>query len=93
MIAAIKEFVSNFTNNNFNGTVKIQELTATILDVAGVSRFEYASNGIRCRPGISPLSMAMVVSQNGIYNTDSGYLIPEDSPGQTLNETITTVLE
>ena len=93
VITAIENFIASFTNTNFNGTVKMQELTAAILAVAGVSRFEYAVDGIKARPQSVVFAAATVINQNGFYDTDSGYLISEDEPGETLVDKISTQLE
>ncbi len=94
VIAAIENFIATtFTQDNFNGTIKMQLLTGIILGVAGVSRFEYAVNGIRARPETTAFPDATVVSQDGSYNAVSGYMISEDTTGETLNDKITTQLE
>lgn len=93
VIQAIEDFIAGFQNENFAGTIKMQRLEDAILAVEGVSRFKFATNGIRARDFNTPFSSSTVVSPDGFYNTISGYAISEDEAGETLTDKITTELE
>lgn len=93
VITAIDDFFATYQNENFAGTVKMSRLEDAILEVDGVSRFEFAVNGIRARDFNTVFGSATVVSTDGFYTPVSGYVISEDTAGKTLNDKLTTSLE
>lgn len=93
VIQAIEDFLVGFQNENFNGTIKMQRLEDAILAVPGVSRFEFATDGIKARDFNTPFASAAVISPDGFYNTIAGYAISEDETGETLDDKISTLLE
>lgn len=93
VIEAIENFLKTFTDTNFNGTIKTQDITAAILAVDGVSRFEYATNGVRGRDDATAFANATDIGLNGFYKTVSGYAVSEDTSGNTLSDSITTLIE
>ncbi len=93
VIAAIEAFFDSFQDENFNGVIKMQKLEDAILAVEGVSRFEFATNGIRARDFNTAFGSATVISPDGFYEAVAGYVIGEDTVGETLDDRITTALE
>jgi hypothetical protein len=94
VIAAIEAFLFDYTSINFDGTIKMQELEDAILLVEGVSRFEFAAaDSIRVRNSATSFASATTVSTEGQYKADAGYIIQEDTAGQTFTDKITTSLE
>ena len=93
VIQAIEDFLAGFQNENFAGTIKMQRLEDAILAVEGVSRFEFANNGVRARDFNTPFGSSQIISPDGFYNTVSGYAISEDTVGETLQDKISTQLE
>ena len=94
VIAAIEAFIASFQDQNFDGTIKMQKLTEAILAVDGVSRFDYAAaDPIRVRPFNVVFAGATSIPTDSFYNTVAGYLISEDTAGETLADKLTTLLE
>lgn len=93
VIAAIEAFISTFQDVNFDGTIKMSRLEDAILAVDGVSRFEFATDGIRARPFNIAFAGATIIGTEGFYTTEAGYVISEDTAGETLADKITTSLE
>jgi len=94
VIAAIENFIATFQNENFDGTIFMQDLTAEILAVEGVTRFDYAATDpIRTRPFNVAFGSATPIDPDSFYNTIAGYLISEDDAGNTLQDTILTAIE
>lgn len=91
VIAAIDEFFATFANVAFDGTVFIIRLTDAIQLVEGVSRVVYTD--IKARDDATAFASAQTIDFQGIYNTSSGYIVAEDTAGQTLNDQITMILE
>jgi len=94
VLAAIENFISTFQNENFNGTIFMQDLTAAILEVDGVTRFDYdATDPIRVRAFNVAFGSATPIDTDSFYKTVAGYLISEDDAGNTLDDTILTQVE
>jgi hypothetical protein len=91
VIAAIDNFFATFSDDAFDGTVFIIRLTDAIQAVAGVSRVEYTE--IKGRDSATAFASAALVDFQSFYRTQAGYLIAEDTAGETLADTITMVLE
>lgn len=91
VITAIDNFLNSFADNNFGGTIFIMKMVDAIQKVAGVSRVELVD--IKARPETTPLVSALDVDIQGIYATAAGYVISEDTTGNTLNDTLTMIQE
>lgn len=90
VISAINAFLADFSEVNFDGTLKMQELEAAILAVDGVSRFEFAAvNPIRVRDAATAFGSATPIDEDGKYQTVAGYIIEEDTASQTFDDKIT----
>lgn len=91
VIAAINNFFSNFQSVAFDGTVFMIKLIDAIQLVDGVSRV--VLNDVKARDSATLLASASTIDNQGFYTTIAGYLISEDTAGNTLTETITMAQE
>jgi hypothetical protein len=91
VIAAIQTFLSQFQSTSFDGTIFMIRLVDAIQAVAGVSRVYLTS--IKAREFSVPLGSATVVDIQGYYNTVAGYVITEDTSGNTITDTLTFTQE
>lgn len=91
VITAIDNFFATFADVAFDGTVFIIRLTDAIQAVEGVSRVVYTD--IKARDDATAFASAQTIDFQGLYSTASGYIIAEDTAGQTLNDQITMILE
>lgn len=91
VIAAINNFFSNFQSVAFDGTVFMIKLIDAIQLVDGVSRV--VLNDVKARDSATLLASATTIDSQGFYTTIAGYLISEDTSGNTLTETITMAQE
>jgi len=87
VITAIDSFFATFQEVNFNGTVFVIKLTDAIQAVTGVTRVVYTD--ITARDDGTPFGSATTIDFQGSYQTVAGYLISEDTPGSTLDDSIT----
>jgi hypothetical protein len=91
VITAIDEFFATFTDVAFDGTVFMSKLRDAIEAVDGVSRVTLTD--VKARQATVALGSATVIDLQGFYTTVAGYLISEDTAGNTLNDTITMTEE
>lgn len=84
VITAIDNY---FANLNFDGVVVINTLVSQVNAVDGVNNFIISD--IEAREYNVPYGSGVTVPVNGTYETLAGYLISEDEPGATLDNTIT----
>ena len=94
VIAAIQNFFNTFQTNDFGGTVFVtgpNSLREAIEAVPGVSRCYFTL--LTARSAITAFGSSVTVDSQGIYITNAGYLIPEDTSGHTLSDTITMIQE
>lgn len=91
VIAAINDFFATFADVSFDGTVFMNRLVDAIQEVPGVSRVKLTD--IRARPATTAFIDAITVDPQEFYVTTAGYLIAEDTAGNTLNDTIIMSLE
>lgn len=91
VISTIQNFLNTFQQNDFGGVVFISKLKDAIESVSGVSRVYFTS--ILGRPDSVPFISAIPVDIQGVYVTQSGYVIPETTAGYTLGNTITMLQE
>lgn len=91
IITAIDDFFANFADEAFNGAVFMIRLTDAIQSVTGVSRVVYTE--VKARDASTPYASASTVDFQGVYNTVAGYIVAEDEPGQTLNDSLNMILE
>lgn len=92
--AAITTFLSAIP---FNGQVKLSDLEITIRQVSGVSDVEFINVSARAATDdFATGSSALVLNQTALsrtWATLAGYIIPEDTTGNTLSDTLTFVAE
>lgn len=91
VIDAINNFFATFSNTAFDGTVFMIKLVDAIQAVAGVSRVTL--DDIKARDATVSLGSATTIDPQGFYTTVAGYLISEDTSGNTLADTITMTEE
>lgn len=99
--AVIFDYVSNAIQNYlasipFDGVVKISDLEIAIKNTTGVS--DCVFKNIKARRHIDPLTSATFLVQNNqvisrLWNTISGYMIPETTAGNTLLQTLNFIPE
>jgi hypothetical protein len=87
VITAIDNFFETFADTAFDGTVFMIKLVDAIQAVAGVSRVTLTD--IKAREATVVLGSATTIDVQGFYTTVAGYLISEDTAGNTLTDTIT----
>jgi hypothetical protein len=91
IITAMDNFLATFTDDNFGGAVFMIKLVDAIQAVDGVSRVELVS--VKARPNSTPFVSAITVSIQGVYQTDAGHIIQEDTVGETFDDKITMIEE
>lgn len=91
VIVAINNFLATFSDTAFDGTVFMIKLVDAIQAVLGVSRVTI--DDVKARKATVPLGSATSIPVQGSYATVAGYLISEDTSGNTLNDTITMTEE
>lgn len=91
VITAIEAFLNTFADANFGGTVFMIKLVDAVQEVEGVSRIEITD--VKARPSATPLGSATNVSVQGVYQTVAGYIIPEDTASNELDDTLTMIEE
>jgi len=87
VITAIDNFLATFSDTAFDGTVFMIKLVDAIQAVPGVSRVTL--DDIKARMQTVALGSATSIDTQGYYTTVAGYLISEDTSGNTLTDTIT----
>lgn len=91
VITAIDNFFATFSDTAFDGSVLMIKLVDAIQAVPGVSRV--VLEDIKARQATVALGSATDIDIQGVYTTVAGYLISEDTSGNTLNDTITMAEE
>lgn len=91
VMEAIDGYFATFQDENFNGVVRMERVRDIIQAVDGVTRI--VINDVRTRAEAIAFASAVTLDVQGAYQTISGYLISEDDTGNTLNDTITMVVE
>lgn len=91
VINAINSFLSTFQGVDFNGVIKVSELEEIILDVPGVTDMQF--NNLRARDSATPLAGAQYLIQanaqiSRTWQTVAGYIIQEDTAGNTFANTL-----
>lgn len=93
VITAITNYLSNLP---FNGNLKISDIELAIRSVVGVT--DVILENVKARASLTPLSGATdLVLANAtigrLWPTQAGYIIQEDTPGNTFTDTLTFVPE
>lgn len=91
VIVATDGFFATFQDIAFDGTVFMIKLVDAIQAVPGVSRV--ALTDVKARKETVALGSATSIDIQGYYVTVAGYLISEDTVGNTLADTITMTEE
>ncbi len=87
VVDAIDNFFSTFQAEAFDGTVFMIKLVDAVQAVDGVSRVVLTD--IKARDAVTALGSASNIDPQEYYTTVAGYLISEDTAGNTLDDTIT----
>lgn len=93
VIAAITDYLSNI---DFNGRVILTDVEIAIKSVTGVN--DVVLNMVRARKETVPILSATYLVENKTelqrsWQTVAGYIIPEDTSGSTLSDTLTFIAE
>jgi len=91
IIVAIKNYLSSVSITNFDGTIIREQIIDAIQAVSGVTGVNTLGVVLIARPSSVPITGA-VVTVNRSYVTAAGYIIEEDTSGNTFNDTITMTL-
>ena len=90
--AAISSYLSNVSINNFNGKVVREKLINAIQEVPGIVGLDTLNIILTGRPEQSSLGSAGNVNILREYESAAGYIIEEDTSGNTFDDTITMTL-
>lgn len=91
VITAIDDFFATFADTAFDGTVFMIKLVDAIQAVPGVSRVVLSD--IKARQESTVIASATTIDLQGYYTTVAGYIISEDTAGNTLDDTLTMAEE
>lgn len=91
VIAAITAYLQQLSVTNFDGKLKMIDLEILIKSVSGVS--DVVMKTVKGRADAVLFSAGVFLIQNGAvlireYNPDAGYMIPENTSGQELGDSL-----
>jgi hypothetical protein len=89
VIAAIDTFLAKFSKQLFDGTLPVSWLEDAIQAVPGVR--DIIINEVRARDNGTPFANAFIVIRQ--WQTVAGYIIQEDTAGNTFADTLTFIAE
>jgi len=92
VIAAINAYLSSISIDNFDGIVVREQIIDAIQSVSGVTGVDTLNVSLIARPSSVPLT-GSVITVSREYETAAGYIIEEDTAGNTFNDTITMTLQ
>jgi hypothetical protein len=92
VIEAINNYLESISLEDFNGTVIRERLVDYIQDVEGVVGVDTLALLLNGRPNSAILGDSNNSDINRSYVTSAGYIIEEDTAGNTFNDTITMQL-
>lgn len=92
VIVAINSYLASVSVENFNGEIIREEIVDAIQAVEGVTGVDTLNVSLIARPNSVPLTGAVVNVQRS-YITSAGYIIEEDTTGNTFDDTITMTLQ
>lgn len=92
VIVAIEAYLSSVSINDFNGAIVREQIIDAIQAVEGVTGVDTLNVSLIARPSSTPLTGATVTVQR-TYVTAAGYIIQEDTAGNTFDDLITMTLE
>ena len=92
VIAAINAYLKSISLDEFDGKVVREQIIDAIQAVAGVTGVDTLNVSLIGRPSSVPLT-GSVVTITREYETAAGYIIEEDTPGNTFTDTITMTLQ
>lgn len=92
VIQAINDFLQSLSISNFDGSIKMSDLEATIRAVAGVN--DVVLRNVRARKDSDAFADGtdIVLNQlqiSRLWNTVAGYIIQEDTAGKTFADSLT----
>ena len=92
IITAVEAYLSSVSVDNFNGEIVREQIVNAIQGVTGVTGIDTLNVSLIARPSSTPLTGAVIDVQRA-YITSAGYIIQEDTAGNTFDDTITMTLE
>ena len=92
VIAAINAYLKSISLDEFDGKVVREQIIDAIQAVAGVTGIDTLNVSLIGRPSSVPLT-GSVVTITREYETAAGYIIEEDTAGNTFTDTITMTLQ
>lgn len=96
VIAALNAFLQNASVTNFDGSIKITDIIDTIRNVPGVNDFLPLNISARQNTDVFANATALVLNQDIIsrlWNTVAGYIIQEDTPGETFADSLNFIAQ
>lgn len=96
VIAALNTYLENASKINFDGSIKITDVIETIRNVPGVN--DFLPVNIRARRNLDDFvdGTDLVVGQtiiSRLWNTVAGYIIQEDTGGDTFSDSLTFIAQ
>jgi hypothetical protein len=96
VVSAVENFLAVNSQKNFNGKIKISDLEGVIREVEGVTdvlltQVSARSSSMAFSDKIDLVSNGQVISR--LWQTISGYIIEEDTSGQTFTDSLTFIPE
>ena len=96
VIAALNAYLQTLSVINFNGSIKMSDLENVIRGVVGVN--DVIMNNVSARPNATAFGGGVQLIVNNtliarIYNSAAGYMIQEDTAGQTFADSITFIAQ
>jgi hypothetical protein len=96
VVSAIQTFIYSLSNTNLNGVISVSQIEQVIKGVAGVN--DVVINEMYARADSTPFSSAArLVASNQLIQRNwqaiAGYMIPETTIGNTLNDSLIYISE
>lgn len=92
VIEAINGYLKSISVDGFDGTLVRENLIDAIQSVDGVAGIDTLNVQLNGRPEQDPLGGGNNINIQRKYDTTAGYMIPEDTANNTLEDTITMIL-
>lgn len=95
VIAAINAFLAKFSQEEFNGSLLLSDLIEAVKKVPGVN--DFVLRNVRARRSTDPFASATYLVQNQLYisrlwATVAGYIVEEDTSGQTFADSLNFIV-
>lgn len=95
-VTALNSYLQTLSKTNFDGSIKMSDLENVIRTVTGVN--DVVMNNVKARPNTTLFANGVFLIQNAmvrqrLYNPDAGYLIQEDTAGETFLDSLTFIAQ